>query len=89
LREKFIKVRIEKEFFGKMEIMEDELEKIDEALLKLEQKILAKRQQDALEKEAMQKDLKKAEIDYLNLRSSTESAVKKLDAIIEDMEKKD
>ena len=35
----------------------------------------------------MQKDLKKAEIDYLNLRSSTESAVKKLDAIIEDMEK--
>jgi len=69
--------------------MEDELEKIDEALLKLEQKILAKRQQDALEKEAMQKDLKKAEIDYLNLRSSTESAVKKLDAIIEDMEKKD
>ena len=89
MREKFIKVRIEKEFFGKMEIMEDELEKIDEALLKLEQKILAKRQQDALEKEAMQKDLKKAEIDYLNLRSSTESAVKKLDAIIEDMEKKD
>ena len=69
--------------------MEDELEKIDEALLKLEQKILAKRQQDALEKEDMQKDLKKAESDYLNLRQSTESAVKKLDAIIEDMEKKD
>ena len=67
--------------------MEDELKKIDDALLKLEQKIVAKQQQNALEKEAMQKDLKKAEIDYLNLRSSTESAVKKLDAIIEDMEK--
>ena len=68
-------------------IMEDELKKIDDALLRLEQKIIAKQQQNALEKEAMQKDLKKAEIDYLNLRSSTESAVKKLDAIIEDMEK--
>ena len=89
MREKFIEVRIEKAFLGKMKIMEEELEKIDEALLKLEQKIIAKQQQDALEKEAMQKDLKKAEIDYLNLRSSAESAVKKLDAIIEDMEKKD
>ena len=67
--------------------MEEELEKIDDALFRLEQKIMAKQQENALEKEAMQKDLKKAEIDYLNLRSSTESAVKKLDAIIEDMEK--
>ena len=67
--------------------MEEELKKIDEALSRLEQKIMAKQQENALEKEAMQKDLKKAEIDYLNLRSSTESAVKKLDAIIEDMEK--
>jgi|GEM_PF-4524007 len=69
--------------------MEEELEKIADALAKLEQKIVARQEQNALEKEAMQKDLKKAEIDYLNLRSSTESAVKKLDAIIEDMEKKD
>ena len=70
-------------------IMEEELEKIADALAKLEQKIVARQEQNALEKETMQKDLKKAEIDYLNLRSSTESAVKKLDAIIEDMEKKD
>jgi hypothetical protein len=69
--------------------MEEELEKIADALAKLEQKIVARQEQNASEKEAMQKDLKKAEIDYLNLRSSTESAVKKLDAIIEDMEKKD
>jgi hypothetical protein len=67
--------------------MEEELKKIDEALSRLEQKIMAKQQENALEKEAMQKDLKKAEIDYLNLRSSAESAVKKLDAIIENMEK--
>lgn len=87
MREKFIEARIKKDFLRKTGIMEDELKKIDDALLKLEQKIIAKQQQNALEKEAMQKDLKKAEIDYLNLRSSTESAVKKLDAIIEDMEK--
>ena len=67
--------------------MEEELKKIDEALSRLEQKIMAKQQENALEKEAMQKDLKKAEIDYLNLRSSAESAVKKLDVIIENMEK--
>ena len=87
MREKFIEARIKKDFLRKTGIMEDELKKIDDALLKLEQKIIAKQQQNALEKEAMQKDLKKAEIDYLNLRSSAESAVKKLDAIIEDMEK--
>ena len=87
MREKFIEARIKKDFLRKTGIMEDELKKIDDALLRLEQKIIAKQQQNALEKEAMQKDLKKAEIDYLNLRSSTESAVKKLDAIIEDMEK--
>ena len=67
--------------------MEEELEKIDDALFRLEQKIMAKQQENALEKETMQKDLKKAEINYLNLRSSAEPAVKKLDAIIEDMEK--
>ena len=87
MREKFIEARIKKDFLRKTGIMEDELKKIDDALLRLEQKIVAKQQQNTLEKEAMQKDLKKAEIDYLNLRSSTESAVKKLDAIIEDMEK--
>ncbi len=67
--------------------MDEIFEKIDQALSRLEQKIIAQKKQFIFEKTLLGEELEKNKNNTQNIKSQAESALKKIDNLIETLEK--